>query len=95
MMAIKVEVFSSNSCPHCPGAIKVAEDAQKDMDLDIDVEVVNVNDPDNMQRARDYQIMAVPTIAVNGKVEFVGAPTEDQLVSKINEIANGNDTDIF
>lgn len=94
-MAIRVEVFSSNSCPHCPSAIKVAEEAQNDMGLDIEVEVVNVNDPDNMQRARDYQIMAVPTIAINGKVEFVGAPTKDQLVSKINEIANSNDTDIF
>lgn len=94
-MVIRVEVFSSNSCPHCPSAIKVAEEAQNDMGLDIEVEVVNVNDPDNMQRARDYQIMAVPTIAINGKVEFVGAPTKDQLVSKINEIANSNDTDIF
>lgn len=94
-MAIRVEVFSSNSCPHCPGAIKVAQEAQNDMDLDIEVEVVNVNDPANMARARDYQIMAVPTIAINGKVEFVGAPTEDQLVSKITEIANSNDTDIF
>ena len=44
-MAIKIEVFSSNSCPHCPGAIKVAQDVQNDMDLDIEVEVVNVNDP--------------------------------------------------
>lgn len=87
-MAIKIEVFSSNSCPHCPGAIKVAQDVQNDMDLDIEVEVVNVNDPDNMKRARDYQIMAVPTIAINGNVEFVGAPDKSQLVSKINEIAN-------
>ena len=87
-MAIKIEVFSSNSCPHCPGAIKVAQDVQNDMDLDIEVEILNVNDPENMKKARDYQLMAVPTIAINGKVEFVGAPTEDQLVSKINEIVN-------
>ena len=87
-MAIKIEVFSSNSCPHCPGAIKVAQDVQNNMDLDIEVEILNVNDPENMKKARDYQLMAVPTIAINGKVEFVGAPTEDQLVSKINEIVN-------
>lgn len=86
-MAIKVEVFSSDSCPHCPGAIEVAQNAKNNMDLDIDLEILNVNDPENMERARNYQIMAVPTIAINGNVEFVGAPSEAELTGRIKEIA--------
>ncbi len=93
-MAIRVEVFTSNSCPHCPAAIKVAEEAKNAIDADIDVEIVDINDPVNRQRAMDYQIMAVPTIAINGKVEFVGAPTKEQMIEKIKFIiANPSATD--
>ncbi len=85
-MAIRVEVFTSNSCPHCPAAIRVAEEVKNTVDSDINLEIVDINDPVNRQRAMDYQIMAVPTIAINEKVEFVGAPTKEQMIDKINNI---------
>lgn len=83
-MVIKVEVFTSDSCPHCPMAVRVAEEGKKQVDVDVDLEIVNVNTPDNRQRAIDYQIMAVPTIAINGKVEFIGAPSIGEFVAKLN-----------
>lgn len=85
-MTIRVEVFTSNSCPHCPAAVKVAEEAKNAINADIDIEVVDINNPDNRQRAMDYQIMAVPTIAINNKVEFVGAPSKEQMIDKVNYI---------
>ena len=86
-MAIKVEVFSSDSCPHCPGAVKVAEEAKADStDLDIELEVVNINTDENRKRAIDYQIMAVPTIVINGQVEFIGAPSKEEFVAKLKSI---------
>lgn len=86
-MAIKVEVFSSDSCPHCPGAVKVAEEAKTDLtDLDIELEVVNINTDENRKRAIDYQIMAVPTIVINGQVEFIGAPSKEEFVAKLKSI---------
>lgn len=86
-MAIKVEVFSSDSCPHCPGAIKVAEEAKADLtDLDIDLDIVNINTEENRKRAIDYQIMAVPTIVINGQVEFIGAPSKEEFVAKLKSI---------
>ena len=86
-MAIKVEVFSSDSCPHCPGAVKVAEEAKDDLtDLDIELEVVNINTEENRKRAIDYQIMAVPTIVIDGQVEFIGAPSKEEFVAKLKSI---------
>ena len=85
-MAIKVEVFVSDSCPHCPGAVVVAKEAKEVLGDKIDVEILNIGDSDNRQRALDYQIMAVPTIAVNNKVEFLGAPTKEQLIEKIESL---------
>ena len=64
-MVIKVEVFSTNSCPHCPAAIDAAQKAKSKLGDAIDVESVKIDEsPDNRQRAVDYQIMAVPTICL-------------------------------
>ena len=85
-MAIKVEVFVSDTCPHCPGAVEVANEAKEVLGDKMDVEILNISDSDNRQRALDYQIMAVPSIAVNNVVEFVGAPTKEQLIEKIESL---------
>ena len=85
-MAIKVEVFVSDSCPHCPGAVVVAEEAKEVLGDQMDVEILNIGISENRQRALDYQIMAVPTIAVNNEVAFVGAPTKEQLIEKIESL---------
>ena len=86
-MAIKVEVFSTNSCPHCPAAIEAAQKAKDKLGDAIDVETLKIDESkDNYQRAIDYQIMAVPTVVVNGDVTFVGAPTEDELIAHLESL---------
>lgn len=88
-MAIKVEVFSTSTCPHCPAAIDAAQKAKDKLGDAIDVESIKIDDPsnpDNRQRAIDYQIMAVPTIVVNGEVVFVGAPTDTELVAHLESL---------
>lgn len=83
-MAIKVEVFSTNSCPHCPAAIDAAQVAKDKLGDAIDVEVLKIDESnENRERAINYQIMAVPTIVIDGNVEFVGAPTEDELIASL------------
>ena len=85
-MAIKVEVFSTSTCPHCPAAIDAAEKAKGKLGDKIDVESIKIDDPanpENRQRAMDYQIMAVPTIVIDGEVTFVGAPSEDELITQL------------
>ena len=85
-MAIKVEVFSTSTCPHCPAAIDAAEKAKDKLGEAIDVEAIKIDDPEHpeyRQRAVDYQIMAVPTIVIDGEVTFVGAPSEDELIDAL------------
>jgi small redox-active disulfide protein 1 len=88
-MAIKVEVFSTSTCPHCPAAIDAAEQAKDKLGDAIDVEAVKIDDPghpENRQRAIDYQIMAVPTIVIDGEVAFVGAPYPEELIEKLESL---------
>lgn len=86
-MAIKVEVFSTNSCPHCPSAIDAAQVAKDKLGDAIDVEVIKIDESEeNRQRAINYQIMAVPTIVIDGEVTFVGAPGEDELIDKLESL---------
>ena len=86
-MAIKVEVFSTNSCPHCPSAIDAAQVAKDKLGDAIDVEVVKIDESkENYERAIQYQIMAVPTIVINGEVAFVGEPREDELIEKLESL---------
>jgi len=83
-MAIKVEVFSTNSCPHCPAAIDAAEKAKAQLGDSIDVESIKIDESEeNRQRAMNYQIMAVPTVVIDGEVTFVGAPSEQELISAL------------
>ena len=86
-MAIKVEVFSTNSCPHCPAAIDAAQVAKDKLGDSIDVEVLKIDESnENRDRAMGYQIMAVPTIVIDGEVTFVGAPMADELIGKLESL---------
>lgn len=86
-MAINVEVFSSSTCPHCPAAVKVAEEAKAELtDLDINLEILSIDVPENRKKAIDYEIMAVPTIVINNRVEFIGAPSKEEFIAKLKSI---------
>ena len=88
-MAIKVEVFSTSTCPHCPAAIDAAEKAKDKLGDKIEVESVKIDDsthPEYRQRAMDYQIMAVPTVVIDGEVVFVGAPSENELIAHLESM---------
>ena len=60
-MVVKIEVFTSPSCPYCPMAVQLVEDG----------------------------LMAVPAIALNGVVRFVGAPGKEELVEAVKEAIKG------
>ena len=87
IMVIKVEVFSTNSCPHFPAAIEAAQSAKDKLGDAIDVESIKIDESEeNRQRAMDYQIMAVPTVVIDGEVAFIGAPMESELIEKLESM---------
>jgi len=77
---VKIEVFTSPMCPHCPGAKRVVEEVAGEVE---GVEVEHVNVMENPEKAAKYGIMAVPTIVIDGEVKFVGAPTKEALKEEL------------
>ncbi|KZX11734.1 MJ0307 family thioredoxin [Methanobrevibacter curvatus] len=77
---INVEVFTSSTCPYCPMAVEVVEEAKEKVG---GFEYTVINIMEDRTKAVEYGIMAVPAIAINGVVEFVGAPTYEQLIEKL------------
>lgn len=82
-MVVKVEVFTSPSCPYCPMAVEVVEEVKKEMPDDLEVEKIDIMV--DREKAIEYGLMAVPAIALNGVVKFVGAPGKDELLAAIKE----------
>lgn len=82
-MSVKLEVYTSQSCPYCPMAVDAAEKAVAEMGDDVEYEHLDVNA--NIDKVQEYGIMSVPTVVVDGEVAFVGAPQPDELVRKLKK----------
>jgi len=82
-MVVKVEVFTSPSCPYCPMAVDVVDAVKKEMQDDIEVEKIDIMQ--NREKAVEYGLMAVPAVAINGVIKFVGAPQREELEKAIKE----------
>ncbi len=50
-MATKVEVFTSPTCPHCPAAVQVVDEAKAKLGDAIDVELKSIADEEGRQAA--------------------------------------------
>jgi thioredoxin 1 len=83
---VKIEVYFSPVCPHCPGAKKlVAEVASRYGDM-VEVEEVNTYTPEGIKRGMANGVMSVPAVFVEGEQRFVGFPfREEDLVASIDE----------
>lgn len=82
-MTVKLEVYTSKTCPYCPMAVAAAEDAVKELGDAVEYEHLDVDE--NMDKVRKYQIMSVPTVVIDDEVAFIGAPESDELISKLRE----------
>jgi len=82
-MVVKIEVFTSPTCPYCPMAIEVADEAKKELKDAIEIEKIDIMV--DREKAIEYGLMAVPAIAINGVLRFVGAPSKEELMEVIKE----------
>jgi thioredoxin 1 len=85
-MVVKIEVFTSPSCPYCPMAVELVNEVKKEMPDSIEVEKIDIMV--DREKAIEYGLMAVPAVALNGVVRFVGAPGKEELIEAINEEMN-------
>jgi thioredoxin 1 len=75
---VKVEIFFSPVCPHCPGAKKLVAEVASQFGGRVEVEEVNTYTKEGMERGMANQVMAVPTVFVDGERKFVGFPFSRQ-----------------
>lgn len=68
-----IEVFTSPTCPHCPRALTMAKQLAAQVS-GIQVIEQSTATPQGYAKAAQYGVQAVPTVFINGKCAFVGAP---------------------
>lgn len=83
-MVVKIEVFTSPTCPYCPMAIEVVNEAKKELGDAIEVEKIDIMV--DREKAIEYGLMAVPAIAINGILTFVGAPSKEELMEALKDV---------
>jgi len=71
---VHIQVFVTLTCPHCPVAAAVAHKLAIESDL-VKADVIETSEFPDL--AMKYNVIGVPKIVVNEKVEFVGAFNED------------------
>lgn len=81
---MKVELFLSPVCPHCPAARKVFF-AVADRRPGDSFKEVNTYTEAGIKRGMSLQVMAVPTVAVDGVIKIVGWPFDEADLEKAIE----------
>jgi len=83
---VKIDVYFSPVCPHCPGAKKLVAEVASRYGDSVEVEEVNTYTPEGIKRGMANEVMSVPTVFVDGEKKFVGFPfKEEDLVASIDE----------
>ncbi|MBI5253471.1 MAG: MJ0307 family thioredoxin [Euryarchaeota archaeon] len=80
---VKVEVFKTEMCPHCPKAVALVKEVAKDL-KNVEVEIIDAMQ--NPKRALEYGIMAVPTIVINGAKKIVGTPSKEEFIKALTSV---------
>lgn len=70
---VVIEVFTSPTCPHCPRALLMAKEVAAQIP-GVRVVEQSTATPQGLAKAAFYDVQAVPTVFINGKRAFVGAP---------------------
>jgi glutaredoxin-like protein len=71
---VHIQVFVTLTCPHCPVAAAVAHKLAIESDM-VKADVINSSDFPDL--AMKYNVIGVPKIIINEKLDFVGAFNED------------------
>ena len=85
---VKIQVFTSPTCPHCHPALDLAKQIEKERD-DVKVTELNTATPHGHRKAEQLGVMAVPTIFVKGPaypqdIGFKGLPSKKGLLKAID-----------
>ena len=81
---VKIEIYFSPVCPHCPGAKKLVAEVAARYGGKVEVEEVDTYTAEGIKRGMANEVMSVPTVFIDGERSFVGFPfPEEDLVASI------------
>ena len=85
---VRIQVFTSPTCPHCHPALDLAKQIEKERN-DVKVTELNTATPHGHRKAKQLGVMAVPTIFVKGPaypqdIGFKGLPSKKGLLKAID-----------
>jgi len=89
-MGVKIEIFYTPACPVCPMAKRLVREILPEFGPAADIEVEEVDAWIQMDRAAKYGLVAVPAIAINGELRFMGLPGRRELTVAIREALAGS-----
>jgi len=76
MVKHTIEVFTSG-CPLCQEAVKIVQDVKCPRCTLTEYNILQKQE--NLKRAKEYGVKAVPSIIVDGKLAIEGKPTAQQV----------------
>lgn len=80
---VKVQLVYTKTCVYCPTAKALFKDLKKQYKFDY--EEIDAMSPEGQKMVAKYSIMAVPTIIVDNKVQWVGVPQKDKVLAVIGK----------
>ncbi len=93
MSDLKIEVFTSPGCPHCPTAVRVTRELMEEnpeLAERVRWKEMSTATPEGSRKAQAYGIRAVPTIIFTNKRGerggYVGAPSKKRYLEIIEEM---------
>ena len=90
-MGLKLLLFVSPGCPHCPDAeVAVKKVVPEFYDNEVYYKKIRTRTSEGKELSRQYNVMAVPTIIIvdsdgNELKRIVGAPTKSKLRGEIEK----------
>lgn len=79
---VHIQVFITLTCPYCPQAVKLAHQLALESDL---IHADMVESAEFPQLVNKYGVMAVPKVVINEDIQFEGALSEPNFVTKVME----------
>ena len=80
---VKVQLVYTKQCVYCPTAKAMFKDLKKQYKFDY--EEIDAMSPEGQKLVAKYSIMAVPSIIVDGKLQWTGIPQKDKAIAVIGK----------
>ena len=85
---ISVQVFTSDECPYCPKAMEMVKEVSKKY-KEVVWTQTSIDKFAGRKLALNFGIPAVPAIAIDGKLIFIGIPSTNEFEQEIQKKISG------